>query len=104
MRQSNQRVGISAAVLRIQPENRADFAPLAGDAAAHVLEQAFEAVGRVGVGEKRRRVTVLGRSFAPQHLCEVRGELRLADAAALHVVARFTKLEQGFHWPHTSLR
>ena len=100
MCQGDQGVGLSTAVLRIQPENRAGLAAFAGDAAAHVIEQAFEAVRRVSVGEERGGVPVLRRSLAPQHLREVRRELRLADAAGLHVVARFTKLKKGFHWPH----
>ena len=100
MCQGNQGVGLSTAVLRIQPENRAGLTAFTGDAAAHVIEQAFEAVRRVSIGEKRGRVSVLRWSVATQHLCEVRRELRLADAAGLHVVARFTKLKKGFHWPH----
>src|SRR5204863_6519389 len=97
VRQCDQGVGLSAAILRIQPENRAGLSPFAGDATAHTIKQAPEAFRRVCVGEECGGVLVLRRRLTSQHLRQIGSELGFAYTSTKYILARYTDVEQRLH-------
>ena len=91
--QCDQAVRLPAAVGRVEAEDRSDCVAGAAQAAAHVDQQVLQAPGRIGVGEERTGLPVVGARLAGQDLCEVGREVGVGYGAVEHVRPRTADVE-----------
>ena len=79
MTQSDQPMGLAAAVGGVEPEDRRDFTARSGQPPAHIVEQVLESPGGVGVGEEAYWIEVLRVPLAADDLGQVRREVGVGN-------------------------
>ncbi|MFV1964321.1 MAG: hypothetical protein ACC628_02775 [Pirellulaceae bacterium] len=100
MRQADQAVRLTAAVLGVKTDHRGHFATNTGDPLADRLEQFLEASGRVRVPEEDSRVSVFFGGRAVYHLGQIGGKLLVFGCTGLNIRSRLAGFEdkrQGAH-------
>ena len=96
MCERDQRVRLAAAELRVESKDRPDLLGTPHQARGHHAQRVAQALGRIGVGKEQRRIPVLGRRVAAQHLRQVGGVVALANRALKHIGARLaSRIEVG---------
>ena len=98
MGQGDQAVRLPAPVRCVEPEDRGDLAPRAGQSAADVGKEILQAARGIGVGEELGRLGVVGVVPAPlvrEHPGQIRRELGFGDPALKDVGSRGADIEDG---------
>jgi hypothetical protein len=86
-------MGLAAAERRIEPKHGGYAVAATGEPSANVVQELFQAFGRVRVGEEGGRVGVVARRTARQNIGDIGSILAFRDRAFSDVVSRSAEIE-----------
>jgi len=90
-------MSLTAAVLGVEPEDRADLLRTIAQTQSDVEQQISESARRKRIGKKPGGIFVFLGSIAPEDLREIGGEIAFLDRSGENVRAWLSDVEYGVH-------